>query len=94
MYSHREKRSKQQQDVAGSSKRGPSGKVHVSRGPPPPQPRHHPSHSNDEEEDEHELYERHAPEERHDHYDIWYSKQTKQGTINHNHEAPVYEGSQ
>jgi hypothetical protein len=66
----------------------------VSCGPPPPHPRHHPYHSSDKEEDERELYERHAPEERNDHYAIWYSKKTKHGTINHNCEAPAYEGSQ
>jgi hypothetical protein len=65
----------------------------VSRGHPPPWSHHHPSHSSDEE-DERELYERHAPKERHDHYAIRYSKKTNQETINHNREAPVYESSQ
>jgi hypothetical protein len=91
MYSCREKRSKQWQDVAGSSKWGHSGKALAGRYP---LSYRHPSHHSDEEEDEHELYERHAPVERHDHYAIRYSKKTKQGTINRNREAPVYESSQ
>jgi hypothetical protein len=88
------KRTKHRQDVAGPSsfKRGLSGKATVSRGPPP-RPSYHPSHSSDDEQDERELYERHAPEERDDHYAIRYSKKTKQGTINTGREALVYEGS-
>jgi hypothetical protein len=89
MDSRREKRTKNQQDVARSCKQGRSGKAAMPRGPPPPQSCHHPSHSNDEEHDERELYKRHAPEERRDHYAIRYSKRTKQDTINTNREAPM-----
>jgi hypothetical protein len=94
MYSYREKRSKQHEDVARSSKQGRSDKAPVSRGPPPPHPCHHPSHSSNKDDDECELYERHAHGEHHDHYAIQYSKKTKQKTINHTREALVYEGSQ
>jgi hypothetical protein len=59
MYSRHEKRTKQRQDVAGTSKRGRSSKALVTRAPPPPS--HHPSHSSDEEKDNHELFERHLP---------------------------------
>jgi hypothetical protein len=54
---------------------------------------YHPSHSSNKVHDEHEMYKRHDPEESDDHYDIRCSKKTKQETINHNCEAPVYEGS-
>jgi hypothetical protein len=91
MYSCREKRSKQRQDVVGSSKQGRSGKPLAGRYP---HSSHHPSHSSNEERDEREMYKWHDPEESDDHYAIWYSKKTKQETINHNREAPVYEGSQ
>jgi hypothetical protein len=79
------------QDVARtSSKQGCSGKALAGHFPCPS---HHPSHSSDDEQDEHELYERYAPEECQDHYAIHYSKKSKQSTINENREAPVYEGS-
>jgi hypothetical protein len=82
MDSRHEKRTKKRQDVAGtSSKRGRSSKALVGHFP---RPSHHPSHSSDDEQDEHELYERYAPEERHDHYAIRYSKKSKQSTISEN----------
>jgi hypothetical protein len=91
MDSRHEKRTKKRQDVARtSSKRGRSSKALAGHFP---RPSHHPSHSSDDEQDEHELYERYAPEERHDHYAIRYSKKSKQSTISENWEAPVYEGS-
>jgi hypothetical protein len=93
MAPRREKRTKNRQDVAGtssSSKRGRSGKALV--GHYPPLPHHHPSHSS-EEEDDRELLKRHTPFERSSNLAIRYSKTSKQSTINANHEAPVYEGS-
>jgi hypothetical protein len=90
MYSRHEKRTKPWQDVVGTSKRGRSSKALVTRGPPPSC--HHPSHFSDEEEGDYELFERHSPNERPDHYAIKYSKKIKQHTINENGEATVYEG--
>jgi hypothetical protein len=89
MDPHHEKRTKNWQDAARTSKQGRSGKAPVTRGPP--RPHHHPSHSSDE--DDCEMLKRHAPVERSSHLAIKYSKKTKQGTINVNREAPVYEGS-
>jgi hypothetical protein len=88
----REKRTKHQQDAARTSKRGCSGKAPMTHGPPP-LPHHHPSHSSEKEEDDREMFKRHAPIERSSHLAIKYSKKTKQGTINVNREALVYEGS-
>jgi hypothetical protein len=85
-----EKRTKQRQDVAGTSKRGRSSKVLEGRHPPPP--RHHPSHSG-EEDDDRELLKHHTPFECSSHLAIYNSKKLKQRTINDNREAPVYEGS-
>jgi hypothetical protein len=83
MDPHHEKRTKHRQDVAETSKCGRLGKVPLDCGPPP---RHHPSHSSNDDEEECEMLERHAPIERSSHI------ATKQGTINDNREAPVYEG--
>jgi hypothetical protein len=93
MDARQEKQTKQRQDVPGTSKRSWIGMAPVSYGPPP-RPSYHPSHSSNDEQDECELYERHALEERHDHYAIRYSKKTKQDTIDTAREAPVYECSQ
>jgi hypothetical protein len=93
MDPHHEKRTKNWQDVAGttsSSKRGCSGKTLAGCQPPPP--RHHPSHSSKEEHDC-ELLKHHTPFERSSQLAICCSKKSKQNTINNNHEAPVYEGS-
>jgi hypothetical protein len=89
MDPHREKWTKDWQDVAGTSKRGRSGKALARRHPPP---HHHPSHSS-KEEDDRELFKHHTPSERSSHLANRYSKQSKQSTINENCEAPVYKGS-
>jgi hypothetical protein len=82
MDPHREKQTKQRQDVVGtSSKRGRSGKALAGCFP---RPSHHPSHSSKSEQDERELYKRFAPEERQDHCALLYSKKIKQSTINDN----------
>jgi hypothetical protein len=93
MDPRREKRTKNQHDVAGTSsfsKQGCSGKALAGRHPPPPC--HHPSHSS-KEEDDCDLLMHHTPFERPSHLAIRYSKKLKQSTINDNREAPVYEGS-
>jgi hypothetical protein len=90
MDPHHEKRTRHWQDVAGTSKRGRSGKAPAAHGPP--HPRHHPSHTNDEDEEDREVFEWHTPIEWSSHMNIHYSKKTKQSTINDNREAQVYEG--
>jgi hypothetical protein len=93
MDPHQEKRTKHRQETVRTSKRGHPGKAPAGCGPPP-HPHHHPSHSSDEDEEDCEMFERHAPIERSSHMAIRYSKKTKQGTINDNHEAPVYGGGE
>jgi hypothetical protein len=82
-----EKRTKQRQDVAKTSKRGHSCKAPTAHGPPPPF--HHPSHSSDEEEDDREMFEWHSPIERSSYMALCYSKKVKQSNVNDNREAPV-----
>jgi hypothetical protein len=88
MDPRREKRTKQGQDLASTSKKG--CKAVVTRPPPPPR---HPSHSS-EEEDDCETFKIHSPQERTNHIVIKYSKMTKQDTINNNCGAPIYSDSQ
>jgi hypothetical protein len=91
MDTHMEKRTKQGQDVVGSTKRGPSSKAVVTHHRPPPF--HHPSHSSKEEDDDRKLFKIHSPIECSNHMAIKYSKKTKQHTINEAHKAVVYASS-
>jgi hypothetical protein len=93
MDPRREKRTKHQQDVGGTSKRGRTGKAPVYRGNHSPRLSHHPSRSSDEDVEDHEMFEWHSPIEGSSHLALRYSKKKKQSTINENREAPVYEGS-